>query len=76
MHAWVDRFEFRMQIFFSNLDVGACTFHENVPIEIFNMSFESKQNKQQYGNTIICTEVRGKSYGDKKCDTTFFCLRF
>ncbi len=44
-----------MLIFFlSDLDVGACIFYENMPIETFNISFESTQNKQQYG------EARGK----------------
>ena len=31
-----------------------------MPIETFNISFESTQNKQQYGTKITCTEVRGK----------------
>ena len=49
-----------------------------MPIETFNISFESTQNKQQDGTKITCTEIRGGggSYGDKKCDTTFlwvFC---
>ena len=43
---------------FSDLDVGACIFYENVPIETFNISFESTQNKQQYDTKITCTEVR------------------
>ena len=30
-----------------------------MPIETFNISFESTQNKQQYGAKITCTEVRG-----------------
>ena len=33
-----------MQDFFSNLDVGAYIFNEYVPIETFNISFESTQN--------------------------------
>ena len=33
-----------------------------------DISFESTQNKQQYGTKIICTEVREKSYGDYKFD--------
>ena len=41
--------------FFYNLDVDASISKENVPIEIFNISFESSQNKQQ---------VRGISYGE------------
>ena len=43
---------------FSDLDVGACIFYKNVPIETFNISFESTQNKQQYGTNLTCTEVR------------------
>ena len=39
----------------SDLDVG-----ENVPIEIFNISFESTQNKQHYGITIASTDARKK----------------
>ena len=42
--------------FFSDLDI----FQENVPIETFNISFESTQNKQQHGTKITCTEVRKK----------------
>ena len=44
-----------MPICFSDLDVGACTgiFSENVPIETFNISFESTQNMQQYATKII-----------------------
>ena len=34
--------------FFFYLDVGACIFIENGSIEIFNISFESTQNKHQY----------------------------
>ena len=30
------------------------------------MSFESSQNKQQYGTKITCTEIRGKGYGGLK----------
>ena len=33
---------------------------ENVPIVIFNISFEGIQNKQQYGSKTTCTEVRKK----------------
>ena len=43
--------------FFSDLDLGTCIFKENVPIETFNISFESTQNKQQYGTNITPTEV-------------------
>ena len=28
---------------------------ENVPIETFNITFESTQSKQQYGTKITCT---------------------
>ena len=42
---------------FSDLDVGAHIFLENVPIEILNKSFESTQNKQQDGTKTTCTEV-------------------
>ena len=34
---------------FSGLDVAAHTFKDNVLMETFNISFESAQNKQQYG---------------------------
>ena len=30
---------------------------KNVPIETFNISFESTQNRQQYGSKITCNEV-------------------
>ena len=52
----------RVQIL-SDLDVGACIFHENVPIETLSISFESTQNKQQYGTKITSTEVRGRGGG-------------
>ena len=42
-----------MQIFFSDLDVGACVFLENMPVEIFNITFESAQNKQQYATKLL-----------------------
>ena len=35
--------------------------YENVPIETFSISFESTQNKQQYGTKITSTEVRKKA---------------
>ena len=38
-----------------------------MPIEIFNISFENTQNKQQYGTKITCTEVITKGYDFKKC---------
>ena len=51
--------------FFSNLNVGGCIFYENVPIETFNISFESTHNKQQYGTKITAQEVRvGENYDD------------
>ena len=34
-----------------------------MPIETFNISFESTQNKQQYGSKITGTEVRGGGGG-------------
>ena len=48
-----DCFKFGLAEFYSGLDVGACIFQENVSIETFNISFESTQNKQQYGTKII-----------------------
>ena len=50
--------------YFSDLDVAACVFKENGPIETFDVAFESSQNKQQYGTKITGTEVREKSYDD------------
>ena len=44
-----------------------------MPIETFNIPFESTQNKQQYGTKITCTEIKvkkiknnnnNKSYGE------------
>ena len=50
-----------MQIFFvSDLDVGACIFYENEPIETFNTSFRSTQNKQQRGTKITGIVIRKK----------------
>ena len=38
-------------------------------IEIFNISFKSTQNKQQYGTKITCTEIKDKkNYGELKFD--------
>ena len=54
---------FEVCIIFNNLDVCACTFKENVPIETFHILFESTQNKLQYGTKITCTEVRGGGGG-------------
>ena len=34
-------------------------FQEDVPIEIFNISLESTQNKQQYGTRVTSIAVRG-----------------
>ena len=47
--------------FFSNLDVGHVSYKKNVPIETFNILFESTQNEQQYSNKFSCTEVRERS---------------
>ena len=44
--------------------VSSCwCMYQNVPIETFNISFESTQNKQQYGTKITSTEEE-KSHGD------------
>ena len=48
----------------------------NVPIETFNILFQSTFNKQQYGSQITCIEVRGggggESYGEfKNCYNNF-----
>ena len=48
-------FQTRGTGFCSDLDVN-----ENVLIEISNISFESTQNKQQYGSNIASTEVMGE----------------
>ena len=40
-----------------------------MPIETFNISLESTQNKEQYGTKITCTEVR-KSTGLPEIVTT------
>ena len=34
--------------FLSDLDIAGCIFQENVLIEIFNISFESTENKQRH----------------------------
>ena len=52
--------QFRKCSFLSDFDAAGRIFQENEPVEIFNISFESTQNKQQYGPKIICTEVRKK----------------
>ena len=59
IHAHLRLFQTWGADIFSGLDVGSCIFKENVPIETFNVLFESIQNTQQYGATITCTEVRG-----------------
>ena len=41
-------------LFFLDHDVGTFIFQENVPVETFNISSESTQNKQQYGTKITC----------------------
>ena len=45
---------------FQTWGVGASICFENVCIETIDISFESTQNKQQYGAKMICTEVRKK----------------
>ena len=43
-----------------------------MPVETFNISFESTQHKQQYGSKITCTERdENKGYGFEKIVTTF-----
>ena len=44
----------------SGRDVGARIFKEISPVETFNISFESTQNKQHYVTKITGTEVRKK----------------
>ena len=39
-----------------------------MPIETFNISFESTLNKQQYGTKIICTKIRGGGGGGGSYD--------
>ena len=51
----------------SDLDVGACIFYRDVPIQTFNILFESTQNREQYGTKITCTEVRKVMEILKKC---------
>ena len=60
-------FKIGVQILFSDLDVGACIFYENVPIGTWHLSFQSTQNKHQYGTKITCTEVRGKNIVTNFC---------
>ena len=64
-HAWVgyDCSKGGKRRLLSDLDICACIFQENVPIETFNISFESTRNKQQYGTKITCTEVRSGGVG-------------
>ena len=59
-----------MQIFLSNHGDSACIFKENVPIETFNITFDSTQNKQQYGTKITYIDVGGggRDYGEMKFD--------
>ena len=59
----VSKFGVQIYYFFTlrDLDVGACIFKEYMPIETFNISFESTQHKQQYGTKITSTEIRGES---------------
>ena len=52
----------------SDLDVGGCIFFENLSIETFNISFESRQNMHRlsrqnmhrFGTKIIRTKERGE----------------
>ena len=47
---------------FSDLDVGACIFQERkCAYRDRHASFESTQNKQQYGPKITCTEEKKKN---------------
>ena len=57
-----------VKIFFSDLEVGACIFQENMSIETFNISIESTRISSNNGTKITSTEVRKKSYGELKCD--------
>ena len=41
--------------FFFDLDL-VHVFSKKITYKIFNISFESTQNKQQYGTKITCTE--------------------
>ena len=53
--------------FFSDLDGTCMVLYENMPIETYNISFESTQNKQQYGTKIIYTKVKWEGgYGELK----------
>ena len=61
MHEWVMTVGlWECRFFFNDLDVGHLASKKKVPIETFNVSFESTKNKQQYGAKITCTEVRIK----------------
>ena len=51
-----DSFKHEVQLLFYY--VGTNIFSENVPIETFNISFESTRNQQQYGTKITCTDIR------------------
>ena len=42
-----------------------------MPIETFNLSFESTQNKQQYDTKITSTEVRGGGGGGEGGDKVY-----
>ena len=44
--------------FFCDLILVHVSFKENVPIDTFNISLESTQNKPQYGTKITFTEIR------------------
>ena len=49
-----------MQICLVTLMLVHVSSKKKVPIETFNISFESTQNKQQYDTKITYTEVRVK----------------
>ena len=56
---------------FSNLDISACIFKANDPLDTCSISFGSTQNKQQYDTKITATDFK-KSYVDLKYDNNFF----
>ena len=70
-----DCFKHGVQIFPSDLDVGACIFKENVLIDTFTILFESTQNKQQYGTKITCIGVRKRFNNFKNCYNFEWFLR-
>ena len=61
IHACVGYDCFKLEVQISSMTLMLVhVSSENVPIETFNISFESTQNKQHYGTKITCTEVRKK----------------